>query len=127
MNKKKTLVYFMLFFLVFMLVPATTGNVKVQAASKAKVAKVYKARARRAKKNLPKKVRQLLSPGYAYPTAKVASSKLKLKQRALICRVAGSIGEGAYEIKVKVNLKNGRCHIVENMVSIPDYFTIKVK
>ena len=127
MIKKKTLLYFMLFFLMFMLVPAATGNVKVQAASKAKVSKVYKARAKRAKKRLAKKVKNYLSPGYAHPTASVVSSKLNIKRKALVCRVAGNIGEGAYYARIKVNLKNGRCHVLESLVDLPEYFKIKVK
>ena len=114
---------FLLLALALTFLPSAHTTVKVQASAKSE--KMYKARAKRAKKRLPKKVKKLLSPGYDSPTCEIQSSKRKGKY--LYCDLAGSIGWGAYEIKVKVNLKTGKCHVTENMVSIPDYFKIKVK
>ena len=121
--KKKVLFYIMIFALVLFFVPTGPGATKVQAATKA--SKVYKARAKRVRKRLPKKVRNYMTPGYANPTAKVVS--YKIKKHFMICRVAGSMGDGAYEERIKVNLKTGKCHVLEDMVSLPEYFKIKVK
>ncbi len=121
--KKKVLFYIMILALVLFFVPTGPGGVKVQAATKA--SKVYKARAKKARKNLCTKVKKFMTPGYANPSAKVIS--YKIKKHFMICRVAGSMGDGAYEERIKVNLKTGKCHVLEDMVSLPEYFKIKVK
>ena len=127
-NMKKIIFCMMLFVFAFMLAaPAVTRPVRVQAAAKAAktTKKKYKNRVKTAKKNLKKKIPKLLSPGYANPTCDIQSSKHK--GQYLICRLGGSIGEGAYEMRVKVNLKTGNCKVLESMVDIKEKFKIKVK
>ncbi len=122
--KKKRLLFTMLLF-AFMLfcLPAGKTGLKVQAASKR--SSLYKKRAKKVKKNLPIKVKKLLKKGYAYPGCKLRYSIRR--GHLMLCRLSGSIGEGAYEIQVLVNLKNGRCQILDNMVSIPDTFKVSLK
>jgi len=120
---RKCLLTLLLLSLILLFVPIGKPAKTVQASSKK--TRLYKKRAKKVKKNLPKKVRKLLRKGYDSPTCKVQSAKRKGKY--LTCRLAGGIGWGAYEITVVVNLKNGKARITDNMVSIPDTFKVSLK
>ena len=45
----------------------------------------------------------------------------------MTCDLSGSIGEGAYMMSARVNLKTGKVKIIDNMVSIKSSFKISVK
>ncbi len=122
-RKKKLLLCLFLFALVLLFVPTGTKGGTVQASSR--TTRIYKKRAKVVKKKLPKKVKKLLKKGYYRPSCHLDSSRRKGKY--LISNLSGSIGDGAYMIRVKTNLKNGKCHVIENMVSIPDYFKVSIK
>ncbi len=125
MNHKKKRLLFAMFLFAFMLLclPAEKTGLKVQVTAKSRIS--YKKRAKKVKKNLPIKVKKLLKKGYANPTCKVRYAKRKGKRMILL--LSGTIGEGAYEIHVLVNLKTRRCQILDNMVSIPDTFKVSLK
>ena len=63
-----------------------------------------------AKKNLKKKVRNMLKKNFYKPYCSISSSKRNGK--ILTCHLMCSIGEGACQFVVKVNLKNGVATIV---------------
>lgn len=123
-NRKKKLLFCLLVFsLVLLFVPAKLPSGGVQASSRA--SRIYKKRAKKVKKRLPRKVKKLLKKGYYRPSCRIEASRRKGKY--LICRLSGAIGDGAYVIRVKTNLKTGRCRITDNMVDIPDTFKVSVK
>ena len=111
-------------FALMLFLPFSAGVRTVRAAS-SRSAALYKARAKKVKKNLPKKVKKLLAKGYYRPSCRVTSTKRK--SATMYCNLQGAIGGGAYMIKVKVNLKTGWARVVENMVSIPTKFKVSMK
>ena len=117
--------FLFVFLAVLMLALPLSAGVRTVHAASARATAIYKRRAKKVKKNLPKKVRQLLKRGYSRPTCKVISAKRK--NATLVCKLQAAIGDGAYIIKVKVNLKNGVARIIENMVSIPTKFKVSMK
>ena len=119
---KKTAVRIILLLMLILVAPAG-GMRQVQAASK--MTATYVKRASRVRKRLPVKVRNLLKKGYARPSCVLYRSKRK--GRNLTCWLSGGIGEGAYEIRVRVNLRTGRATVLDDMVSIPDHFKVSMK
>ena len=125
MNNRKWRVLFVMLFMALGLLAAPAGrtSLKVQAASGR--SRVYRKRARKVKKNLPKKVKKLLKKSYYKPSCRVAAARRK--GAYMTCQLSGSIGGGAYVIKVIVNLKNGRVMVTENMVDIPNRFKVSLR
>ena len=98
-----------------------TGSVISAHAASAKTTAMYNKRAKIAKKNLKKKVLKMLKKGYA------SLYNVKRKGKIMTCDLSGSIGEGAYMMSARVNLKTGKVKINDNMVSIKSSFKISVK
>ena len=70
----------------------------------------YSKREQIAKKNLTKKVRNMLDKNFYKPYCSIKSSKRSGK--TLTCHLMCSIGDGACQFIVKVNLKSGVATIV---------------
>ena len=114
-HKKKLLIGFIFFALML----ALPGGVTVQ---RTQAAVNYTARASKAKKLLPKKIVKLLRKGYYKPSARIISSKKSGKK--LTCHVQGAIGDGAYMLTARVNLKSGKVTITDSMVYIKSSFRL---
>lgn len=122
-SAKKYLVMVIIALMFFSPVADTIGTSQT---AQAMSTKTLKKRAKKAKKTLPKKVLNFLKKGYYKPSCGIGSAKRKGKY--LTCKVGGGIGEGAYELKVKVNLKTGKVKVIgEPEVDIPTTFKIAVK
>lgn len=106
-----------------LIMPAGHLAKPVYAASAA--TKMYRKRAKIVKKYLPKKVVKLIKKRYSNPSCRVISSQRKGK--TLTCELQGSIGEGAYMETVKINLKNGKVTVIQDMVDLPKTFKVKYK
>ena len=91
----------------------------------------YQKRVKKAKKNLAKRVKKELSWAYK-PSVRIVKSKRK--GRYLTCTLQGSIGDGACDGKVRVDLKTGVVTVLDSMDMFMDFedegaysFIIKVK
>ncbi len=109
--------------LAFLIMPVGHTAKTVYAAST--TTKTYRKRAKIVKKYLPKKVVKMIKKRYYHPSCRVISAKRKGKM--LTCELQGTIGEGAFIERVKVNLKNGKVTVINDMISLPRTFKVKYK
>ena len=98
--KKNFIVLFVVMMITFSLGSVITIPAKVN----------YSKREQIAKKNLKKKVQNMLKKNFHQPYCSISSSKRK--EKILTCHLTCSIGDGACRLIVKVNLESGVATIV---------------
>ena len=123
-HKKKLIIGLLLVFALLLAAPVANTNYKSADASRA--SRLYKKRAKKVKKRLPKKIKKLLKKSYYKPSCRLDASRRKGKY--LRCRLSGAIGyDGAYMMTVRVNLKNGRVHVISSDVDIKENFKVSYR